>query len=169
MGKISAKSNKSIYHITREELGWSREKASEELVTVSPERIERIENNKIAAHPDDILAMAKGYNSPHLCNYYCSNECPIGQQYVPEIKAKDLSQIVLEMIASLNSMKKNQEKLIEITADGVIEDDELEDFVNIQEELEKISITIETLQLWTEQMIAHKKINLQKYNELKNK
>lgn len=169
LGKISAKSNKSIYHITREELGWSREKASEELVTVSPERIERIENNKIAAHPDDILAMARGYNSPHLCNYYCSNECPIGQQYVPEIKAKDLSQIVLEMIASLNSMKKNQEKLIEITADGVIEDDELEDFVNIQEELEKISITIETLQLWTEQMIAHKKINLQKYNELKNK
>ncbi|MEE0059689.1 MAG: helix-turn-helix transcriptional regulator [Acutalibacteraceae bacterium] len=169
MGKLSVKSNKSIYHITREELGWSREKASEELVTVSPERIERIENNKISAHPDDILAMAKGYNSPHLCNYYCSNECPIGQQYVPEIKAKDLSQIVLEMLASLNSMKKNQEKLIEITADGVIDDDELEDFVNIQDELEKISITIETLQLWTEQMIANKKINLQKYNELKNK
>ena len=119
-----------------------------------------------ADHPD-ILAMAKGYNSPHLCNYYCSNECPIGQQYVPEIKAKDLSQIVLEMLASLNSMKKNQEKLIEITADGVIDDDELEDFVNIQDELEKISITIETLQLWTEQMIANKKINLQKYNELK--
>lgn len=169
MGKISVKSNKSLYHITREELGWSREKASEELVTVSPERIERIENGKISAHPDDILAMAKGYNSPHLCNYYCSNECSIGKQYVPEIKAKNLSQIVLEMLASLNTMKKNQEKLIEITADGIIDDQELEDFVNIQNELEKISITIETLQLWTEQMIANKKINLQKYNEIKNR
>ncbi len=169
MGKISAKSNKSIYHTTREDLGWSRERASEVLVTVSPERIERIENGKISAHPDDILAMSKGYNSPHLCNYYCSNECPIGQHYVPEIQVKDLSQIVLEMLASLNSMKKSQEKLIEITADGIIDDDELEDFVNIQDELEKISITIETLQLWTEQMIANKKINLQKYNELRNR
>ena len=35
---------------------------------------------------------------------YCANQCPIGQQYVPEIKVKDLSQIILEMLASLNSM-----------------------------------------------------------------
>lgn len=169
MGKISTKENKSIYQLIREELGWSRDKASEQLVTLPPERIERIENGKTAIHPDDILAMSKGYNSPHLCNYYCSNECPIGQEYVPEIKVKDLSQIILEMLASLNSMKKHQEKLIEITADGVIDDDELEDFVYIQNELERISITIETLQLWTEQMIANKKINIEKYNALKNK
>lgn len=169
MGKISTKENKSIYQLVREELGWSRDKASEVLVTLPPERIERIENGKTAIHPDDILAMSKGYNAPHLCNYYCSNECPIGQEYVPEIKVKDLSQIILEMLASLNSMKKHQEKLIEITADGVIDDDELEDFVYIQNELERISITIETLQLWTEQMIADKKINIEKYNAIKNK
>lgn len=169
MGKISTKENKSVYQLTREELGWSREKASEKLVTIPPERIERIENGKTAVHPDDILAMSKGYNLPQLCNYYCSNECPIGKKYVPEIKVKDLSQIVLEMLASLNTMKRNQEKLIEITADGKIDDDELEDFIYIQNELERISITIETLQLWTEQMIADDKINLEKYNALKNK
>lgn len=169
MGKLSTKENKSIYHITREGLGWSREKASEKLVTIPPERIERIENGKTAVHPEDILTMSRGYNAPHLCNYYCSNECPIGQEYVPEIKVKDLSQIILEMLASLNSMRKSQEKLIEITADGVIDDSELEDFVYIQNELERISITIETLQLWTEQMIADKKINLEKYNAIRNK
>ena len=167
MGKLSVKSNKSIYHITREELGWSREKASEELVTVSPERIERIENNKISAHPDDILAMAKGYNSPHLCNYYCSNECPIGQQYVPEIKIKDLSQIVLETIASLNAMQRQKERLIEITVDGQISGDELADFVRIQEELEKISIAVETLQLWCERMLDTGAIDQAQYEAYK--
>ena len=169
MGKVSTKENKNIYHSTREELGLSREAASELLGTIPPERIERIENEKIVPHPEDILAMSKGYKAPHLCNYYCSNECPIGQEYVPEIKVKDLSQIILEMLASLNSMKKSQEKLIEITADGVIDDDELADFIHIQEELERISITVETLQLWAEQMIAEGKIDLVKYNAIRNK
>lgn len=169
MGKVSTKENKNIYHSTREELGLSREAASELLGTIPPERIERIENEKILPHPEDILAMSKGYKAPHLCNYYCSNECPIGQEYVPEIKVKDLSQIILEMLASLNSMKKSQEKLIEITADGVIDDDELADFIHIQEELERISITVETLQLWAEQMLAEGKIDLVKYNAIRNK
>ena len=162
------KTKKSIYCRIREGLGLSREAASDLLETLPPERIERIENHKLLPHPEDILTMAKGYKAPHLCNHYCSNECPIGREYVPEIKAKDLSQIVLEILASLNSMKHNQEKLIEITADGSIDDDELKDFIHIQNELERISIMVETLQLWSEQMIADGKIDLEKYNSLKN-
>lgn len=98
--------------------------------------------------------MAEKYKRPDLCNYYCANQCPIGQEYVPEVKIKDLPQIVLEMLASLNSMNKRKDRLIEITADGTITPDELEDFVFIQEELERISITVETLQLWAEKMLA---------------
>ena len=169
MGRNSTKKNKNIYQQRREELGLSREKASELLVTIPPERIEKIENEKTFPHPEDILAMADGYKMPNLCNYYCANECPIGKQYVPEIKIKDLSQIILEMLASLNSIHKKQERLIEITADGVIDDEEIKDFVAIQEELERISITVETLQLWSEQMLADGKINVDKYNDLKKK
>lgn len=167
MGKVSTKKNKNVYHIAREEMGLTREGASQLLNGFPPERIERIENEKMVPHPQDVLIMSKGYKVPHLCNYYCSNECPIGQEYVPEVKIKDLSQIVLEMLASLNSMKRSQEKLIEITSDGVIDDNELEDFVFIQNELERISITVETLQLWVEQMIADGKIDLDKYNKIK--
>ena len=57
MGKMSVKTNKNIYHITRESLGLSRESASDLLQGIPPERIERIENNKITAHPEDILAI----------------------------------------------------------------------------------------------------------------
>ena len=169
MGRISTKENKSIYQQKREELGLSREKESELLESIPSERIEKIENEKTLAHPDEILAMANGYKSPNLCNYYCANECPIGKQYVPEIKIKDLSQIVLEMLASLNSMHRKQERLIEITADGVIDNDEIKEFVQIQEELERISITVETLQLWSEQMLAEGKINAETYEQYRNK
>ncbi len=115
------------------------------------------------------MLLAKIYAEPTLCNHYCSHECPIGKEYVPEIKIKDLTQIVLEMLSSLNSMKKSQERLIEITADGIIDDEEIKDFVYIQKELEKISITVETLQFWVEEMIAEQKIDIDKYNMIKNK
>lgn len=169
MARSSTKENKTIYQTRREELGLSREKASELLEVIPPERIERIESGKFTAHPDEVIVMAEKYQSPHLCNYYCANECEIGKQYVPEIKIKDLSQIVLEMLASLNTVKKRQERLIEITADGRIEKDEVEDFIRIQEELERISITVETLQLWSEQKIASGEIDMEAYNAAKKR
>ena len=169
MARISTKENKNVYHQARENMGLTRDKASELLEWISADRIEKIENERSMPNPDEVLTMADKYKRPSLCNHYCSNQCPIGQQYVPEIKIKDLSQIVLEMLASLNSMNKRKERLIEITADGVIDNDELDDFIFIQEELERISITVETLQLWAERMLATGAIDPEQYNARKKK
>lgn len=169
MARVSTKQNKNIYHTTREGLQFTREEASELLEALTPERIEKIENERTLPHPDEVLLMAEKYKQPGLCNYYCANQCPIGQQYVPEVKIKDLSQIVLEMLASLNSMQKKKERLIEITVDGVVSKDELEDFIYIQEELERISIAVETLQLWSERMLATGVIDVEQYKALKRK
>ncbi len=167
MARVSTKENKNIYHLTRESLKLTREAASELLESIPPERIEKIENERSLPHPDEVLTMAEKYKQPSLCNYYCANQCPIGQEYVPEIKVKDLSQIVLEMLASLNSMNKQKERLIEITVDGKVTGDELEDFIHIQEELERISIAVETLQLWSERMLATGVIDVERYNAYK--
>ena len=169
MGRMSTKENKNHFQLCREDMGLSREKASELLGWISPERIEKIENEKSLPHPDEVLAMSEAYKVPRLCNYYCANLCPIGQEYVPEVKVKELSQIVLEMLSSLTSVRKKQERLIEITADGEITNDEVEDFVNIQQELERISLTVETLQLWSERMLATGVIDIDAYNAYKNK
>lgn len=169
MARVSTKENKNIYHKTRESLQLTRETASELLESITPERIEKIENERSLPHPDEVLVMAEKYKQPGLCNYYCANQCPIGQQYVPEVKIKDLSQIILEMLASLNSMNKQKERLIEITVDGKITGDELEDFIYIQEELERISIAVETLQLWSERMLATGVIDAEQYNAHKGK
>ena len=168
MSRISSKDKKTIYQLCREELGWSREKASEEL-NISPERIERIENEKLAIYPEEVVRMAECYKNPNLCNYYCSNKCPIGIKYVPEIKSKDLSQIILEMLASLNSVNKKRDRLIEITYAGEISNDQIDDFIRIQQELEKISITVEALQLWSEQMVANGTIDKKAYEESKRR
>ena len=169
MGRASTKENKNRYQLVREELGLSREKASELLEVIPPERIEKIENERSYPHPDEVLVMSQKYRKPSLCNYYCSNECPIGKEYVPEVQVKELSAIVLEMLASLNSVNKTKERLIDIAADGVISNDEIEDFIYIQNELERISITVETLQLWAEKMLANGLIDAEQYNARRNK
>lgn len=159
MGKRSTRENKNIYQIARERMEYTRSKASEQMDYISADRIEKIESEKSFPHPDEILTMAKAYKFPGLCNYYCSHECPIGEQYVPEVQPKDLSQIVLEMLASLNALDKVKGRLIEITVDGQITEDEYEDFASIQNELRNISLSSNTLQLWIDQMIADGKID----------
>lgn len=168
MGRASVKEDKNIYQMTREEFGLSREKASELLVTMSKDRIEKIEGDYIP-HPDEVLLMSKVYKKPCLCNHFCSNECEIGKQYVPKVEIKELSAIVIEMLASLNSAGKQKDRLIEIAADGKINNDEIDDFIKIQEELERISVTVETLQLWTEKMLANGVIDKEAYLAHKNK
>jgi hypothetical protein len=169
MGRLSTKENKTPYQLSREDCGLSREKASELMGWISAERIEKIENEKIAPHPEDILAMSICYKNPNLCNLYCATQCPIGSKYVPKIKIKGLSQIVLELLASLNSIRKSQERLIEITADGQVTGDEIEDFVYIQDSLEQLSIAVETLQLWSERMLSTGAIDSNEYQAYKDK
>ena len=112
MGKKSIKENKNVYQLAREAMDYTRDKAAEEMGYVSSDRIEKIESEKTTPHPDEILAMASAYKSPELCNYYCTHECPIGQKNMPVLEVKGLSQIVLEMLAGLNSVNKEKERLI---------------------------------------------------------
>ena len=165
MGRSSTRENKTRYQLAREELGLSREKASELLETIAPERIEKIESERSLPRPDEVLIMAEKYKTPSLCNYFCARQCPIGQQYVPEIRSSELSDIVLKMLASLNAIDRKKERLIEIAADGTISKDEIDDFVRIQKELERISVTVETLQLWVEKMLANGRIDTEAYNK----
>lgn len=158
MGRKSTKENKNIYQTSREALELTRDKASELLEFISADRIEKIESEKSLPHPEEILAMAECYKTPSLCNYYCSHECPIGQEFVPEVKEKELSQITLEILSSLNTLEQKKNRLIEITVDGEISDDERKDFEHINEQLSQIAATIDSLQLWVRQAIIDGRI-----------
>lgn len=141
--------NRNIYFCSRKAAGLTRE-AAEEHIAFSKDRLEKIENRGALPHPDEVLAMAKAYKDPRLCNYYCANECPIGRAYIPEVKLKDIAQITLEMLAKLNQLIRQKDRLIEITVDGAICEDEQPDFQQILETLNSMSMTIDSLKLWAE-------------------
>ena len=156
MGRPSNNPDKLPFQTRREELGLSREQAVKEIAGMTYDRLEGIENRRIAATPEDILLLAKRYNDPSLCNAYCSGQCMIGQRYVPEVKVGELPSIVLGMIATLNNIGAMKDRLIAIAADGIIDENEREDFEAIQNQLEKLSIAVEALQLWVEKTLDEK-------------
>lgn len=168
MGKKSVKEDKNIYQISREEAKLTRAQASEKLAFISESRIEKVESEKSPIHPEEVLAMSKAYKQPQLCNYYCSHECPIGVEFVPEVKIKNLSQIVLEMLASINALHRQKDRLIEITEDGKIDNNELADFMAIKDGLEKISLVADTLRLWVDNTIASGQIDEEKLKSILN-
>ena len=106
MGKQSTRENKTIYQLCREAAGLTRAEASEKMDAVSDSKIEKFEYETQEPTPYDILQMADAYKKPELCNYYCSHKCEIGHRYVPEVEMTNLSNIILETIASLNEIKK---------------------------------------------------------------
>lgn len=161
MGRKSTKENKNIYQESRENVGLTREAAAEVLQFITADRLVKIENDSSAPHPEEILAMADGYKNPSLCNYYCSHECPIGQEYVPEVKSKALAQITLEMLATINTLGKEKERLIEITLDGKITDDEMPDFLSIKKNLDDMALAIDSLKLWIEHSIANGELEIE--------
>jgi transcriptional regulator with XRE-family HTH domain len=166
MGKKSLNLNDNIYCNRRQEADMTRAQASD-ATFLSERRIEKIENGKIQPTPEDVLSMSNAYSDPALCNYYCANECCIGKGYVPEVEEKPLSQIAIEVLASLNALNKDKERLIEIVADGKIDDDELYDFANIEEQLGQMAMTVAALQLWISQTIADGKIDKEKLDAIR--
>ena len=168
MGKTSTKKDKTVYQLARENLGYSRERASE-LTGIESSKIERIENEKCKLDAYDVVAMANAYKEPKICNHYCVNECPIGMKYVPEVKIENLKEITVEMLASLDALDMQKTRFLQIARDGQVDDTELYDFVKIQKELEQISMAVEALQIWSEKMLAEGKIDVTKYRQLMKK
>lgn len=166
MGRKSVKENKNIYQLCRESLDYSRAKAAEKLGWISETRIENIESGKSSPKPDEVKAMAEVYHCPELCQNFCAHECEIGKNRVSEVKEESLSQIVLEMLASLNKLGKEKDRLIEITADGEITEDELQDFAAIKKQLKDIASAVNSLELWIEKTALEGKINSEKLNRL---
>lgn len=168
MGKRSVKEDKNIFQLAREEAGLTRAAAADATVFITEGRIEKIESGKTLAQPEDVLVMSKAYKKPGLCNSYCANICPIGRENVSEVELKDLSEIILQILASINSMSREKDRLVDISVDGVIDDTELPDFVRIKKELEKTSLAVDMLKLWVNNTIAEGKINKKKLDELMN-
>ena len=68
MGKISTKQNKSAYQLEREKLHLTRAEAADKMSAygMTEHRLVRIEDGTSNVEPEDVYAMSKAYNAPHI-------------------------------------------------------------------------------------------------------
>ena len=160
MGRRSTKENKSIWQVTRENLNLTREKAADLIPGFSPERIEKMENGRTQVQPEDAMLLAQYYKAPSLLNYYCVEECPIGRKQMQRTESKELAQITVETLNALNRLSRSKDRLLEISEDGTVDPDEVEDFREIKATLDKIALSVSNLRLWIEEQEAKGSLTL---------
>lgn len=126
----------------------SREGAAEEL-GIDRTRLARIELGSTVPYQEEVLLMADMYRAPELRGKYCSEMCPLGKN-MPKITDKDLDRLSLEALSSFRKINEAKELLLDITADGIIQEGEKEDLKKIVETLDELNEITSNLKVWIE-------------------
>ena len=152
MANITAKTSSNIFYKARCEAAKHNEQLSSregaaDIMSIDRGRLYRIESGIANPYPDEIRLMADLYNAPELENYYCTNICPLGRN-IPKADVSSLDRISLHAISVLREMDSVQELLIDITADGVIDESEKTDMEKILEQLGELEQITQSMKLW---------------------
>ncbi len=154
MPNITAKTSSNAFYIARckasahnEQLS-SREGAAD-IMSIDRGRLYRIESGITNPYPEEIHLMADLYHAPELRNYYCRSCCPIGGNF-PKIEDEDLDRISIKAFNSFKKIKSAKETLLEIVADGVIDDSEKEDLDIIIKVLDEVNAITQELKCYAE-------------------
>lgn len=96
---------------------------------------------------DKAVLMADLYNAPHLLNYYCLHECPIGCRQSISDEVLDIDRVTVKLLKNLkvNQLTEMKDKLLDIAEDGIISNDEKPDLREILEYLDKLAKTVSEL------------------------
>lgn len=129
----------------------SREAAAD-TVGIERTRLARIELGLICPYPEEVRMMADAYNAPELCNYHCTTDCPIGRETVPKAEIGGLEQIAVRVYSALRTADTIREQLIEIAADGVIDDSERPTLAQISARLRRMQAAASELQIYIDKL-----------------
>lgn len=147
MTRQAIKACGNVYFEARKRAGInSRMEASNHLY-VEPETIGKWETNKCVPSPESVLLMSELYGDPLLVNHYCTEKCPIGANCYNKLNNKDLAVVSLQMIRSLRELEEAKDKLLDITEDGVIEDNEMAELDFVMDFFDKMEKTIQELKM----------------------
>lgn len=124
MANVTAKTSSNIFYKARFEASSHNEQLSSregaaDYMSIDRERLYRIESGLTIPYPEEIRLMADLYNAPELENYYCRTMCPLGD-----------------------------EMLLDITADGVIDESEKPALEEVLKNLEEVEEIAQSMKLW---------------------
>lgn len=113
----------NIYKNARKSAGMTQEKAAQ-LLNVSVDSLRDYEQSQRLVPSDVASAMCDVYQAPYLAVQHLRRSSELGKRVVPEIQLKDLPEAVLSVLAAVQRFIVKRDAMIEIVADGKIEEDE---------------------------------------------
>ena len=121
--------------------------SAQDLVYIERTKLLAIESGDKNPSPDDVVSMARVYDAPELCNYYCTTQCPIGGGK-PTLMYEDFNEIAVRLMSAIHFLNDAHDTIYRVFEDGRINDYEVEDFKKIIETLKKLSYSADSLELW---------------------
>lgn len=152
MANVTAKTSSNVFYKARCEAATHNEQLSSregaaDIMSIDRGRIYRIESGIANPYPDEVHLMADLYNAPELENHYCTNMCPLGID-MPKADLADLDRISIKALSAFRKIGETKEILLDITADGVIDESEKADMQKILENLEELEQIAQSLKIW---------------------
>lgn len=101
---------------------------------------------------DTVVMMADLYRSPELKNWYCKNECPIGEQRPIATRIESIERITVKLLSGMDSdrIAGMKASLLEIAKDGKVSADEAGRMQEIMTFLDELTETISELRMYAE-------------------
>ena len=116
-------------------------------------KIEKDDSKKesILPYPEEVVELARAYDAPELCDYFCTHSCPIGKEKNEEpLMHDDLAKISTRLLASLYFLQNAQNEIHSVLADSEITYNEQEKLKRIIDILHNIAYSASSLELWAE-------------------
>ena len=153
MGTNPTKAADNIYCRCRKEAAKYNDKLNSrdgaaELLGISASTLADYELGITKIIPADaILRMADLYNAPELENYYCRTMCPLGSE-IPKAELVDMDRITIRTLSTFRKIGETKEMLLDITEDGVIDENEKPQLEEILKNLEEVEEIAQSMKLW---------------------
>lgn len=152
MANIAAKTSSNIFYRARCEAAKHNEQLSSregaaDIMSIDRGRLYRIESSIINPYPEEIRLMADLYNAPELENHYCTSMCPLGVN-IPKVSIETLDRISLRTLDAFRKVADAKELLVDIVADGVIDESEKPQLDKILGTLDELEQVAQNLKIW---------------------
>lgn len=128
---------RNIYQTARESSGYTQEKAAE-LIGVSVESIRAYESGRRIPPTHIVVNMVDVYGTQYLAYQHLRNADDIANLYLPDVDVANMSAAVLRLLKEVSDFVGKEQELIEITCDGIIDENERPRFDEIMRELNDI-------------------------------
>lgn len=153
MGRKATKASGNMFYQAREEAmkknpEFSSRERTAKVIGIDRTRLARIELSEVIPYQEEVKLIAKAYDQPELCNQYCSLLCPLGNMTMKKVRVENLDRLILNILGSLKDVTELKDSLIDISADGLVDKTEQQEFLQILETLAEISELTQSLELW---------------------